>query len=131
MPSFIANLLEKVGILKTDDSEEVGAAPELIPVEVPATEDESPQASEAAPTPSSAQARALTLSELMSEAVDRHASHREANLARDMGLDVAWKTIFDTAGIVNPDHGWTVERSLSFIREAQSKGMTPVQVDRS
>jgi len=134
MASFIATLLSKVGILQTEASEAVTPeAPEApAPAEVEG-EPESAGAIEAAPAPSpeAPPTRSLTLAELMSEAVDQDAPHREATLARDMGLDVAWKTIFDTAGITTPDHGWTVERSLSFIRKAQSKGMTPVQVRRS
>jgi hypothetical protein len=203
MASFIANLLEKVGILKTDEEEDhaespLGAVPppagaESLPeaeAEPPAeAEAEPPAEAEAEPPPEAGSppetevgsppetevgsppetevgsppdtgageaeaalapethvalvpetdtqgeapqpTRTLTLSELMSEAVDRNAGEREVNLARDMGLDVAWKTIFDTAGIVSPTHGWTVEKSLAFIRKAQSKGMTPVQVRRS
>ena len=135
MPSFIYTLLEKVGLASP-----VGSAGEAVVLEIAAEErvtrettSEASEASEAAePIDLDAhRPRRLTLEELMSESVSTQHEAREADLARSMGLDVALKTIFETAGLEVPEHGWTVDKALSFIRKATSKGMTPVQVRAS
>lgn len=72
--------------------------------------------------------RVLTLAELMAKMVDSHAEDAEEQLAQDVGLDVTWRAIYEAAGIAIPDHGWTVERGLAFVKAAEAKGMTPMQV---
>jgi DNA repair exonuclease SbcCD ATPase subunit len=121
MPSFLSNLLEKAGVLST---EEPGEAVVLEIVEE--------QAAEEAPTePVKPTIRRLSLKGLLEGTIDADASAQEAALAKDVGLDVAWKTIFETAGVVVPPHGWTVERALALIRKSTSQGMTPMEARRA
>lgn len=132
MPSFLYNLLEKVGLASPVDE-----PAEAVVLEIVAEENGEPPPAKTEPdkpptldlvTPEGPKVRRLTLKQLMAESVSRDAESREAELARSMGLDVAWKTIFEHAGLKVPEHGWTVEKALAFIRKASSKGLTPVQV---
>jgi len=131
MASFLSNLMEKIGLLSPDEpseavvleivAEETGQPVEPAPGTAPAT----------AEAPTRPQNRRMTLKQLLSTSVALDAHAQEAALARDVGLDVAWKTIFETAGITVPKHGWTVERALGLLRKVGATGATPVEARKA
>lgn len=132
MPSFLYSLLEKVGL-----AEPVAGPGEAVVLEMDVAEhaphEQAPASGDPAePIPLDAhRPRRLTLQQLMAESVLEEHEALEAQLAQAMGLDVAWKTVYETAGLRVADHGWTVDKALAFIRKASSKGLTPVQVRSS
>ena len=114
MASFLTNLMERVGLLAPD------IPGEAVVLEIVAEENP--------PLPG---AKRMSLKQMLAATVAPDAAIHEAALARDVGLDVAWKTIFETAGIAVPAHGWTVERSLSLIRKVAAAGMGPVEARKA
>ncbi len=119
MSSFLSNLMASVGLLRVDEPGDAIVL-EILEEERALAEAQDPNAT-----------RRVTLSELMARSVHKNAEARERELAAEMGLDVAWKTIFDTAGITTPEHGWTVDRAVAYIRKIGSQGATPAQVRKS
>src|SRR6188768_4147062 len=121
MASFLSNLMEKVGLLSPDEPSAEAVVLEIVAEETGVPIAPAPVVLPEAETPRPVSKR-MTLKQLLVGTVSHDAHAQEAALAKDVGLDVAWKTIFETAGITVPKHGWTVERALGFLRKVSTAG---------
>ena len=131
MASFLTNLMEKVGLLSPDEPSAEAVVLEIVAEETGVPVAPTPVVLPEPETPTRPLSKRMTLKELLVGTVSADAHAQEAALAKDVGLDVAWKTIFETAGITVPKHGWTVERALGFLRKVSASGISPVEARKA
>lgn len=74
-------------------------------------------------------ARSVTLESLLAErGISSRPDVDSLGLDVDIVLDEPFSIAFETAGLQDPPHGWSIQRVVKAVARRRSEGLTPVQV---